>query len=48
MTKNTKKECRNCAEIISEEEAEYGWGDTCFICIKESASEEEIHAGGFH
>jgi len=41
------KECRNCGESLSKEETRYGWGDTCFICVKESASEDEIIDGGF-
>ncbi len=35
--------CRNCGEnILSQKEKSYGWGDTCFDCIRETADQEEL------
>ena len=39
---DTLTECRNCGDILNSEEKKYGWGDTCFPCVKESAGEEEL------
>lgn len=36
-------ECRNCGDDLTKEERSYGWKDTCFLCIKETASEEELY-----
>jgi hypothetical protein len=36
------KECRNCGDVLNSQEKEYGWGDTCFPCVKENAGEEEL------
>ena len=36
------KECRNCEEELTQAEKSYGWEDTCFSCIRESASQEEL------
>lgn len=37
------KECRNCGEKLTYKEKLYGWGNTCFPCIEETASEEELY-----
>ena len=36
------KYCRNCEECLTTSERSYGWKDTCFDCIRETADQEEL------
>jgi len=40
-------ECRECGDELNSEEKNYGWGDTCFPCCKESMTPDECFMEGF-